>query len=441
MQSQFIRHERGQTIAVMAIALVGLLAMAALAIDVAALYVAHSEAQRAANAVVLAGAKGFVTSGFTSGFLGNPSGGTAQDLACSGGVSGTAIVNTLARAAATQNLVVGQAATLQSITCTFPGIGKNPQVTVVVQRTGLPTFFARIWGGTANRVSATASAEAYNPSGLTTPIQTANVKPWLVPNCDPNNGINPSPNCGAGTHSYFVNPTDGTLANNGSFVGRTVTMVKTPIAGPPVVSVGGSSYFALNIPIASATPTCPSCEPGTANDYLYNIACSSQVQLSCGQRIGPAEVLTVNTNAGLRGPTTVRTQCLIHATGNGLSEGQDVITTPNGPGTPPIVITGGDHNPNLSLQGITNISRSDSVVTVPLYDGSDGGFNLCPGGVCNSTKIVGFLQLAIRQTEPIPTPGSFDAVILNASGCNPSATGTPISGGGVSPVPVRLIGQ
>ena len=47
-------RERGQTIILVAVALVSLLAMAALAIDVTTLYVARGEMQRAADAAALA---------------------------------------------------------------------------------------------------------------------------------------------------------------------------------------------------------------------------------------------------------------------------------------------------------------------------------------------------------------------------------------------------
>ena len=49
--------ERGQTIVLVAVSLVTLLAMAALAVDVVTLYVARSEMQRAADAAALAAAK------------------------------------------------------------------------------------------------------------------------------------------------------------------------------------------------------------------------------------------------------------------------------------------------------------------------------------------------------------------------------------------------
>jgi Flp pilus assembly protein TadG len=74
------RREHGQTIILVAVAMVGLLGMVALAIDVVTLYVARSEMQRAADAAALAGAKAFIDSGVTT----DPSPtrqGTAQLLA------------------------------------------------------------------------------------------------------------------------------------------------------------------------------------------------------------------------------------------------------------------------------------------------------------------------------------------------------------------------
>ena len=59
------KNERGVTIVLVAFSLLALLGMAALAIDIATLYVAHGEAQRAADAAALAGAKMFSTSGYT----------------------------------------------------------------------------------------------------------------------------------------------------------------------------------------------------------------------------------------------------------------------------------------------------------------------------------------------------------------------------------------
>src|SRR4029077_9665964 len=75
------RGEHGQTIILVAVAMVGLLGMVALAIDVVTLYVAKSEMQRAADAAALAGAKAFVDSGVTSDPTNLARQGTAQAIA------------------------------------------------------------------------------------------------------------------------------------------------------------------------------------------------------------------------------------------------------------------------------------------------------------------------------------------------------------------------
>ncbi len=174
------KNERGITIVLVAISLLSLLGMAALAIDVSTLYMAHGEAQRAADAAALAGARMFATSGYTSA----SSTLAASDICQTSAVPGAAAAaNRQAEAVAAQNLIAGQPAAVQSITCTLTAA--NPQIAVTIQRTALPTFFGRIWGGATNSVTATAVAEAYNPSGSAAPVQVQGVKPWLIPNCDP----------------------------------------------------------------------------------------------------------------------------------------------------------------------------------------------------------------------------------------------------------------
>src|SRR5262249_49438828 len=58
--------QRGATLILVAVGLGVFLGISALAIDLAMLYVTRNEAQRAADAAALAGAKVFVTSGCTS---------------------------------------------------------------------------------------------------------------------------------------------------------------------------------------------------------------------------------------------------------------------------------------------------------------------------------------------------------------------------------------
>src|SRR6266705_731701 len=173
-------QERGQTIALVALTIVTLLAMAALAIDVVTLYVAKGEVQRAADAAALVAAKAFVDSGVTS----EPTNTSLQTLAQN---MGTAGINGILQ----QNKVAGIApAVVGTPSFDFTSNPGNPQVTVTLTRTGLPIFFARIWRSAAATVTASAKAEAYNPANSQTttgnfvPIILKNIKPLLSANQD-----------------------------------------------------------------------------------------------------------------------------------------------------------------------------------------------------------------------------------------------------------------
>jgi hypothetical protein len=161
-----------------------------------------------------AGAKVFVSSGFTSGQLGDPTSGTAQAIVCNGG-SGLADVQ--AQAVANPNLIAGAAATTVTTSCAFPA--NNPQITVTVQRTGLPSFFARIWGSHILSVTRSAKAEAYNSSGQSVPIEVQAVKPWLIPN-----------------GGFYFDTTTYNIKTANAFIGQTFTFTRidpTVPATPP----------------------------------------------------------------------------------------------------------------------------------------------------------------------------------------------------------------
>src|ERR1700687_1280392 len=239
--------ERGITMIVVAMAMVAIVAMAALSIDVVTLYLAKEEAQRSADAAALAAARVISISGIT----GDPSNETNSWQQICG--SSTSPASLAAQAAAQQNAIGGIAVLTTSVKVTYSaGSGKssfsntdcsaapaafgvNPMVTVQVTRGSLPTFFSRIWRRTANSVSATATAEAFNPSnsgnvgngpvGTITPVQPRCVKPWVVPNQDP---WNPGPNkngnyCnqagGPGACQTLVSTADGSITHPGTSVG------------------------------------------------------------------------------------------------------------------------------------------------------------------------------------------------------------------------------
>src|SRR5579872_1811310 len=176
--------ERGATMILIAIALsFMILAIAALAIDLVALYSAHNDARAAADVAALAGAKLIANSGYTT------------DATTTPWSSITAPAIAVAQAAGSQNKISGQPIPVASISVT-PSTGNgnggttNPQVAVRVTSNSLPAFFSRIWGNTFLSVTATSTAEVYNPSGNTLPVQSQCVKPWLLPNIAPSGGPN-----------------------------------------------------------------------------------------------------------------------------------------------------------------------------------------------------------------------------------------------------------
>jgi Flp pilus assembly protein TadG len=448
---------------IVALSMLALIAMAALAIDVATLYVARVEAQRAADAAAMAGAKMFVTSGYTS----YPNGyGTYSNL-CNGS---TGAADVAAQTSVATTLVAGVAPTVTT-TC-YVSVDQNPQFKAQVSRTNLPVFLARIWGITGSGVTATATAEAYNPSGTggnggQALIQVAGVKPMLLPDCPPSDASTANTNC-AGGGAFYVDPSTGNIMNNGAFLGSTLTLVLPSKPGSVAISANGQGpmpavtngqyFFPLDIPVnppSSSPPppaSCPSsgrpsCSGVGGGIYYDNVACFNPYAVKCGDVVGGTTLVPVDTrvNSGgsnlgqLQSRLDQSTQCLIHANNTGLSQGQDIIS-PFTPGEAAL-IQPGLNNPDASLGSAANISRSDSVITVPLFDGR----NLCAGAsngspACNFTApIVGFLQLGITQDRPNGVVATVETVILNASGCNPNLTTTPISGGDVTPIPVRLV--
>ncbi len=420
-------RESGQTLILVAVALTSVLAMAALAIDVVTLYTFRSEAQRSADAAALAGAKLFVDSGFTSGPCPPPA--TVPSL--------QTLITQQATAIAQQNTVGGQSASF-AVNVSFPNAASpscaNPQVTVDVQRTNLPIYFARIWSRTLQSVKATATAEAYNPSaatsaggGASAPVAPRCVKPLLLPNCDPTSGNASSPPslcAGGGGAATFVNPTTGAVSNP-SVIGTTPS---TPLTadcarsrrGTPCAANAPAAWQYYPLALPAATNACPNCS-SSSSGFQNNLECCNPTPLACGQTLNVDFSLNPN---GRRGAARAGGQCAIHQSGGG---GQDWLDT----STSPFQMHAGSNNPFIGSNSQTNIqqgdviSSSNSIVTVPLYDGAP---------VAGAVTIVGFLQLFIND---VSNSGQMNATILNVIGCG-QATGAPVLGAG-SPIPVRLI--
>lgn len=446
--------ERGVTIALVALSMVGIIAMAALSIDVGTLYQAKAEAQRAADAGALAAARVISISGVT-GDPGNAAG--SWQLAC--GAAGTATLAAIAVAKGPSNLVAGVPA--GTVTVTYgPGAGStdcntlatagstfsvNPTVTVFVQNTSVPTFFAHIFGlfnsnWNKTSVSATATAEVYNPSGSGTlangmvPVKPRCVKPWIILNSDPTPGHT----------TGFVSAMTGGISSPGTFesndgvIGETFNMqagctnntgpcVPNPALPPP----GEQWYYPASVQNAStAVPTCNAEGGWTGSDYQQAIAgCDYTTVYACGTLLGSQVDLTENpvSPSAITGDTATGAACLTNST-----VGPDVLT----PFTYPFQITAGAGNP-LTAQGVTGlITTSNSIATVPICD-SNPGATICKttgAGTQLPVTIIGFLQVFINQVN---ADGSLNVTAMNVSGCSDTAIAQPVAGS--SPVPVRLI--
>src|SRR5712671_511575 len=458
-------REAGVTILLVAAAMVAIMAMAALSIDVVTLYLANAEAQRSADAAALAGARILSVSGMT----GDPANvGSTWQLACATAAQVAKSVGQLAQ----QNSVGRAAGTVtvsfpnnsDTATCSGGGptapFGVNPLVTVQVQRTDLPTFFARIWGRRGAGISATATAEAFSssnsdlvgnsgPSGTVTPVQPRCVKPWIVPNLDPGGNA-------AGTLP-FVTISNGSIFSPGIRVGGAAPGIvgeqfslfadcgaaascATPTA-PPQANVLDDKVTKFNGNAPPASPNLqyvpgevpaqstavPSC--GNGSPYQEAVSgCDQTTVYKCGVSNGNAADLGVNPG-GPDGDTATAVQCLTHqATLGSTASGQDTLNST----VFPFQISAGSSNP-LGVTG--QITSSSYIVSLPIYDSSTGV--ACPPGAATRVTIVGFLQVFINYVD---TDGSLKVTVLNVAGCGNGSggnIGNPVTGS--SPVPVRLV--
>src|SRR5260370_9267651 len=227
-------EERGVTMALVALSLVAIISMGAVSIDIGTLYQASAEAQGAADAAALAGARTIAMSGLTGDPTNGASGGTASWAKICGGAGSPA---SLAAIAIAEQNTVGRLAPTVTVTysagsaaagsagndCTAAGagFGVNPVVTVKVQQPNLPTFFAHIFGlfnSNWNKasVSATASAEAFNSSNAGSyAIQPRCVKPWISPNYIPLNPGGCTSPVVPNSCNPFVTTSSGAITNPG----------------------------------------------------------------------------------------------------------------------------------------------------------------------------------------------------------------------------------
>jgi Flp pilus assembly protein TadG len=458
--------ERGVTMVLVALAMIAIIAMAALSIDVITLYLAREEAQRAADAAALAAARVISISGVT----GDPGGFATWESACSSATdAATAVATQSAIGGTVANVLVtySSGSTSSSDCAAIPGAFRvNPLVTVKIVRASLPTFFSRIWGNTGNSISATATAEVFNPSasnahttsGFVTPVQPSCVKPWMVPNQDPNH---PSTTCNGAACLPFVSPANGAIQSAGivpvtpgGIIGSTFNLFAdcgavSPCARPtpqPQANDPGVGPFNGNIPPATpnleylpgaappssvAVPACATSVSGGVPEYEPAVAgCDQSTIYQCGVPSSvaapPANSIDLTENpGGSTGDTANGISCLINQ-----SAGQDSLDIT----AYPYKITPGSGNPLSAALSGSVISSSNSIVSLPIYDTTNP---LTFTGNQANVTIVGFLQVFINQVNP---DGSLNVKVLNVAGCGTSAsTAANTAVTGSSPVPVRLV--
>src|SRR5213593_4311515 len=415
-------QERGQTIALVALTIVTLLAMAALAIDVVTLYVAKGEVQRAADAAALVAAKGFVDSGVTS----DPANTSLQTLAEN---MATAGINAILP----QNKIAGAAPVLANAPSfdftTHPG---NPQVTVTLQRTGLPIFFARIWRSAAATVTASAKAEAYNPANSQTttgnfvPIILKNIKPLLIANQD-NSG-----------NALVVDTATGAVATGKTNQPLTLTPKCQPGGGGPGVlcvttgmTLGPGEFWPALVDSNVAPSLCPSCQG--SSDFEQSVECgeshlkATTSPYSCGGTATNAYVDTAMTRGNVRSQGHAGLQCLRDYPSN-----DTIDPATNFPTTPIQIIAGSGPTPGKL------VSTSQSIANFPIIkSGPSVQITVPPGDV----QIVGYLHGFIEDVSPGGSPLWVRLRILNIAGCGSNPGSTSVQAGGTSAIPVRLISQ
>jgi Flp pilus assembly protein TadG len=371
-----------------------LLGFIALAVDMGMLYRVRNDCQNIADAAALAGAReAFLVTN------------ADKALAAKQG----------ARSAARANYTPESSSDirLQDADVVVVDTSAEHTVKVTVRRTaanGNPvrTFFAPVLGFSSVDVTATATAEAYIPTGAANGprIGSQCLKPWLLPDINPN------------TNQPF-SPSD---------VGTNIVIK----GGDPSIDVAApGQFYPLDLTYNGITPSCPSCgDPSTnetgAQHYESNIACCNGNAVVCGET-------RLNLQTGnMVGPTQHGTRCLIHQ-GPGNSGGQDLLISAN----PLQIQYGSDHPGGGGGLG----TSSESLQVVPVYDPATNP--ITPGqGQYPSVLVSKLLQVFIKGVDQ-GSQGTVEATIIFVTTCNSPTGGEPGGGGGPvavgSPVPLRLV--
>jgi len=320
-------------------------------------------------------------------------------------------------------------------------------------------------------VSATATAEAFNPSasdintnggatGTVTPVQPSCVKPLMVPNQNPYplgciGGPPPGRTC-----PNFVTLADGSIANPGvlpttatGVIGESFTLAAD--CGPPASScalvnnpprANGSVEPPPNPnleyvpgappPSSVAVPSCATGGNGNNSNFEPAVAgCDQSTIYQCGVQSSVAATpnqvdLSESPARPPPGDTANALACLMTNSTTLPLSGQDTLDTT----AYPYRIIAGSASPLGAGVSGGPVTSSNSIISLPIYDDTTAAdFTLVNP---TSVTIVGFLQVFVNNINA--ADGSLQVTVLNVAGCgnNASTTGAVT---GTSPVPVRLV--
>jgi Putative Flp pilus-assembly TadE/G-like len=285
-----LRSERGAVTVLVAVSMLTLLAFLALAIDLGMLYVAHNDAQRAADAAALAGASAFLE----------------QDPAL-------AVSTAHSRAMEYARRNTFQNGPIDSTEVDIRVVPESSLVGVIIHRDTVRTLFARVLGIRMVPIGAYAAAEAVDAGNARCLKPFAIPDMWDDPNGDANGnrvwdpnenwvfGDNPGDRYEAftgsggsptetGYGSSFRNP--GSLFAND--FGRQINM-KAQDPNSPYVATPGI-FMPWQVPVDPSQTPCKGSFGGGASAYRNNVcSCNnSPVQLGTPYPLEPGN---------MRGPT------------------------------------------------------------------------------------------------------------------------------------------
>jgi hypothetical protein len=256
------KNDKGQVLILVALAIFALLGLAALGIDVGYMYSVRHELQRSADSGALAGASAFLDVGPWSTDLSTP-----------------AMVAATARAldyASRDHVLNSRLDPASEITVTFPA---QDNVQVTTQR-NVSLFFARIFGRTAQTISATAIAEA-----ATATKNVKCIKPWAVSYPWGDNNLNGQYDPGETVHDTCP---EGNADNTWYFCPGTVVQIKVSTQSSntsPIPQQEPSHFFELDLGQLNNSQGClPSVNQGAASylAYLEDKCLDNCVQVASG---------------------------------------------------------------------------------------------------------------------------------------------------------------